>query len=197
MRFRLSGLFVLLPTTGAACPATRTRTGVCAATTGARRAAASSTSATTARTAASRTAAGSTSATTPRTAARRPPAASGTAGSAAAASTAAAGTTAGPSGCHICFSYLELRRLRGTFAPFCRAFESPIAMACLRFLTGCFPDRIWCISVRTSCCALRPYLRPRELRLELEREVDRCERELLDLRDDLCLVAMQYVKHAV
>lgn len=95
------------------------------------------------------------------------------------------------------FSYLELRRLRGTLAPFCRAFESPIAMACLRFFTGCFPDRIWCISVRTSCCALRPYLRPRELRLELDREVDRCERELLDLRDDLCLVAMHYVTHVV
>lgn len=35
---------------------------------------------------------------------------------------------------------------------------------------------MWCISVRTSFCALRPYFRPRER----ERDVERWERELRD-----------------
>lgn len=48
----------------------------------------------------------------------------------------------------------------GTFAPFFRAFDNPIAIACLRFFTGCLPDFMWCISVRTSCCAFLPYFRP-------------------------------------
>ncbi len=52
------------------------------------------------------------------------------------------------------------------------ALLNPIAIACLRFFTGCLPERMWCISVRTSFCALRPYFRPRE------REVERWEREL-------------------
>src|SRR5258708_21845420 len=30
----------------------------------------------------------------------------------------------------------------GTFAPSCRALERPIAIACLRFFTLCFPDRM-------------------------------------------------------
>jgi hypothetical protein len=58
----------------------------------------------------------------------------------------------------------------GTFAPLRRAFDNPIAIACLRFFTGCLPERMWCISVRTSLCALRPYLRPRDLARELLRE---------------------------
>jgi len=33
-------------------------------------------------------------------------------------------------------------------------------MACLRFFTGCFPERMWCISVRTSSPAFLLYLRP-------------------------------------
>src|SRR5215471_16763890 len=48
---------------------------------------------------------------------------------------------------------------RGTFSPFLRALESPIAIACRRFLTGCLPSRMWCISVRTSSPALLSYLR--------------------------------------
>lgn len=55
-------------------------------------------------------------------------------------------------------------------APLRRALLNPMAIACLRFFTGCFPERMWCISVRTSCCALRPYLRPRD--------VERCERDV-------------------
>src|SRR3954467_10225921 len=47
----------------------------------------------------------------------------------------------------------------GTFAPFLRAFESPMAIACLRLLILCFPDRLWCISVRTSELAFLLYLR--------------------------------------
>jgi hypothetical protein len=35
--------------------------------------------------------------------------------------------------------YYELRRLRGTFFPFARASESPIAIACFRLLTF-FPE---------------------------------------------------------
>jgi hypothetical protein len=31
-------------------------------------------------------------------------------------------------------------RLEGTLAPFCRAFDKPMAIACLRFFTGCLPD---------------------------------------------------------
>ena len=114
------------------------------------------------------------------------------------------------------FSYRECDRERdrprgGTLAPFRRALLSPIAMACLRFLTGCLPDFMWCISVRTSSCALRPYLWPREP----EREEERCEpdedrdeepreddlraedrldelRERDELREDL-LLAMRYL----
>ena len=84
-------------------------------------------------------------------------------------------------------SYRDRDRLdwAGTFAPLRRALLSPMAMACLRFLTGCLRERMWCISVRTSCCALRPYLRPRER----EREVDRCDRELRRL-EDLRLLAI-------
>lgn len=52
-----------------------------------------------------------------------------------------------------------------------RALLSPMAIACLRFLIRCFPERLWCISVRTSRWAFRLYLRP------LEREVERCDRE--------------------
>ena len=77
-----------------------------------------------------------------------------------------------------------------------------MAIACLRFFTGCLPDRMWCISVRTSCCAFFPYLRWPDFRdrEELERlredEVERRERppdeDLRDdlLRDDLELLAM-------
>jgi hypothetical protein len=74
----------------------------------------------------------------------------------------------------------------GTFAPERRAFESPMAMACLRFL--CSPFFRWRISVWTDFCALGPYLRP-ELFLrdeeDLPREDDLLREELLDL-----LVAM-------
>jgi hypothetical protein len=84
-------------------------------------------------------------------------------------------------------SYRDRDRLvrAGTFAPLRRALLNPMAIACLRFLTGCLRERMWCISVRTSCCALRPYLRPRER----EREVERCDRELRRL-EDLRLLAI-------
>jgi hypothetical protein len=39
--------------------------------------------------------------------------------------------------------------LEGTLIPFRRAFDRPIAMACFRFFTGCFPSRAWWISWRT------------------------------------------------
>jgi hypothetical protein len=48
-----------------------------------------------------------------------------------------------------------------------------MAIACLRFFTGCFPSFMWCISVRTSPWAFGPYLRPLDFLLEL-----------LDLRPD-------------
>src|SRR3954471_8358930 len=48
----------------------------------------------------------------------------------------------------------------GTFAPFLRAFESPMAIACFRLLILCFPDFLWRISVRTSELAFLLYLRP-------------------------------------
>src|ERR1051326_9203156 len=47
----------------------------------------------------------------------------------------------------------------GTFAPFLRAFDSPIAIACFRLLILCLPDFLWCISVRTSWLAFLLYLR--------------------------------------
>src|SRR5215469_14268925 len=47
----------------------------------------------------------------------------------------------------------------GTFSPFLCALERPMAIACRRFLTGCLPSRMWCISVRTSSPALLSYLR--------------------------------------
>ncbi len=50
-----------------------------------------------------------------------------------------------------------------------------MAIACLRFFTLCLPLRMWCISVRTSCPAFLPYLRP-ELFLREEPEL---------LREDL------------
>jgi hypothetical protein len=63
-----------------------------------------------------------------------------------------------------------------------RAFDNPIAMACLRLLMGCFlecfPELMWCISVRTSWLAFFPYLRPLDFFLELD--FDRLE---LDLRE--------------
>ena len=37
-----------------------------------------------------------------------------------------------------------------------------MAIACLRFFTGCLPDLMWCISVRTSLPAFGLYLRPRD-----------------------------------
>ena len=42
-----------------------------------------------------------------------------------------------------------------------------MAIACLRFLTGCFPDFMWRISVRTDWPAFLLYLRPRDRRLEV------------------------------
>lgn len=41
-------------------------------------------------------------------------------------------------------SYRDLDRLgrAGTFAPLRRALLSPMAIACLRFFTGCFPERM-------------------------------------------------------
>lgn len=118
-------------------------------------------------------------------------AAAGTAPAASRAPRPTAGTlrtaAAGPSACHkTVFSYRDLDRLDrdGTFAPLRRALLNPIAIACLRFLTGCFPERMWCISVRTSLCALRPYLRPRER----EREAEPCDFVLR--REDLCLVGI-------
>jgi hypothetical protein len=67
-----------------------------------------------------------------------------------------------------------------------------MAIACLRFFTGCLPDRMWCISVRTSCCAFFPYLRRPDFREreEVERlredEEERRERPPDEvLRDDL------------
>jgi hypothetical protein len=68
------------------------------------------------------------------------------------------------------FLLLDLRG--GTLAPFWRALLNPIAIACLRFLTGCLPDFMWCISVRTSSCAFGPYLRPLDFLLLDLRELD-------------------------
>ena len=67
--------------------------------------------------------------------------------------------------------------LGGTLAPFSRALESPMAMACLRFLTLCFPERMWCISVRTSSPAFLPYLRPPDFFFELA-DLERVEADL-------------------
>jgi hypothetical protein len=69
-------------------------------------------------------------------------------------------------------SYAALRLdddfFEGTLAPFCRALDSPMAIACLRFLTLCLPERICCISVRTSWPAFLLYLRPLDFFFELE-----------------------------
>jgi hypothetical protein len=80
----------------------------------------------------------------------------------------------------------RLRRLEddlgrdGTLAPERRAFESPIAMACLRFL--CSPFFRWRISVSTIFCAFGPYLRPE---LFLREEDDLPREELRVFEDDL------------
>ena len=55
-------------------------------------------------------------------------------------------------------SYAAVRA--GTLAPFLRALLRPMAIACLRFFTGCLPDFMRRISVRTSCWTFLPYLRP-------------------------------------
>src|SRR5579862_9226209 len=52
--------------------------------------------------------------------------------------------------------------LRGTFAPFLRALESPMAMACLRlfdfpfFPPRCWPRFVLWIAFLTSCFAFAP-----------------------------------------
>src|SRR5262245_50329025 len=64
------------------------------------------------------------------------------------------------------------RRLRGTFAPFARASDSPIAIACLRLLTfGCRPLPDFSVprfarpmALRTVSCAFLPYRGPLEPR---------------------------------
>jgi hypothetical protein len=62
-----------------------------------------------------------------------------------------------------------LLRLRGTFAPFSRASERPIAIACLRLFTFRpepllrVPDFRLCIARLTLFPAALPYLRPPEL----------------------------------
>lgn len=38
----------------------------------------------------------------------------------------------------------------GASTPARRAFDSPIAIACLAFLAPCLPSRMWCISSRTN-----------------------------------------------
>src|SRR5690349_13405874 len=55
--------------------------------------------------------------------------------------------------------FLQADFRRGTLAPARRAFDRPMAIACLRFL--CSPRFRCVISVFTSFCALAPYfLRP-------------------------------------
>src|SRR5437588_6427120 len=46
--------------------------------------------------------------------------------------------------------FFPARRVRGIRAPFLRALLRPMAIACLRDLTRCLPERMWCISVRTE-----------------------------------------------
>jgi hypothetical protein len=66
--------------------------------------------------------------------------------------------------------FFEEDRLRGTFAPFSRASESPIAIACLRLFTVrplppllSVPDFRLCIARFTLLLAAFPYLRRLEL----------------------------------
>src|SRR3954465_1699199 len=54
---------------------------------------------------------------------------------------------------------LEDHFFLGSFAPFLRAFDNPIAIACLRLLILCLPLFLWRISVRTSELAFLLYLR--------------------------------------
>jgi hypothetical protein len=76
---------------------------------------------------------------------------------------------------------LEAAFFRGTLAPARRAFDKPMAIACLRFL--CSPFFRWCISVRTSCCAFGPYfLRLLDLRLLAFRRLAEVRRRLLEAR---------------
>src|ERR1700751_3047599 len=65
--------------------------------------------------------------------------------------------------------------LRGTFAPFCRASESPIAIACFRLFTvpplPPLPDfKVPCfflrIALSTDLLAALPYFRPPDFLLE-------------------------------
>ncbi len=65
----------------------------------------------------------------------------------------------------------------GTFAPERRAFDNPIAIACLAFL--CSPRLRWRISVSTSFCALGPYLR-RELLFVFDEDERADERDFDD-----------------
>jgi hypothetical protein len=66
--------------------------------------------------------------------------------------------------------FFDDERFRGTFAPFSRASERPIAIACLRLLTFrplpplfSVPDFRLCIARLTLLLAALPYLRPLEL----------------------------------
>jgi len=67
---------------------------------------------------------------------------------------------------------LDERLFGGTFAPFFRASERPMAIACLRLLAlGCLPDPAFsfprlarCMALRTLFCAPLPYLRPFDFR---------------------------------
>src|SRR5205085_830268 len=47
----------------------------------------------------------------------------------------------------------------GSFTPDRRAFESPMAMACLADRAPCLPSRMWCISSRTNspACVLADF----------------------------------------
>jgi hypothetical protein len=70
--------------------------------------------------------------------------------------------------------------LGGTFAPFWRAFERPMAIGRLRLFTLRFPDGIGCISVWTSCPAFLLFLRTLDFLRELLLDF------LLGIRTSLC-----------
>ena len=72
--------------------------------------------------------------------------------------------------------YLLLLRFAGTFFPFLRALDSPIAIACLRLFTLpplpllAVPRLYRCISFLTSVPELREYLRVRLFAMSFSRD---------------------------
>lgn len=67
-----------------------------------------------------------------------------------------------------------------------------MAIACLRFFTLCLPERMWCISVRTSWLAFLLYLRPLDFFLELP-DFERLEPDFLRELDFVAMYCLPFI----